>query len=161
MLAVSGADKLSFTPGLDAVALHELSYSLFAYTDASDQEFFPHLGPAVFLLDLSMDGLDVHQQGFVADELVATGLTGLGAIFAAPMFKVAAGADSQHLAVQADGPHRLMFGNSRVLHSDHLGKYAAAFPRMLRSRFTLDNSARSRASSICSGDTGSSPAPLS
>jgi hypothetical protein len=31
---------------------------------------FAHLWPAVFVFDLSLDGQEVYQQGFVADALV-------------------------------------------------------------------------------------------
>ena len=143
------------------MALHELSDTLFAHADASGHQFFPHLGPAVFLLDLGVDGLDVHQQRFVANAFVGTCFTGLGAAFAMPVFKVATGADLQHLAGQCGRPLDFMFGNPRVLHSDSRAKYAVAFFKMSRSIVTRANCARSRASSICSGETGWSPAPLS
>src|SRR5665811_221324 len=123
--------------------------------------FFPHLGPAVFLFDFGVDGLDVYQQGFVADAFVYPWLTGLGGVFSAPVFKVATGTDLQHLAGQCDRPLGLVVGNPGVLHSDSRAKYAVAFFKMSRSIFTLDNSARNRANSINSGLTGLSPAPLS
>ena len=50
-----------------------------------------------------MNSLDVNQQGFIADALVCPRPAGLGAVFGAPVFKEATGADP-HLAGQRDGP---------------------------------------------------------
>jgi hypothetical protein len=44
-------------------------HPVLAHADASGQQFLPHPRPAVFAFDLGVDGLDVHQQGFVADAL--------------------------------------------------------------------------------------------
>lgn len=60
------------------------------------------------------------------------------------------GAHTQHFARQCDRPMGLVFGDPGVPHSDSRAKYAVAFFKMSRSILTLDNSARSRASSICS-----------
>lgn len=70
VFTVRGDDKLSFAPGLDAVALHQLSHSFLSHANVSGQQFLPHLGPTVFLFDLGVDRLDVNQQGFIADALV-------------------------------------------------------------------------------------------
>jgi hypothetical protein len=48
-----------------------------------------------------------------------------------------------------------------VLHFETRAKFAIALPKMSRSSRSLAFSARSLASSICSGLTGLSPAPLS
>ena len=80
MLAVGGDDKLSLAPDLDAVALHQLAHAFLAHSNALREQLFSHLWPAVFLLDLGVDGLDVSQQGFIADALVvAPGRLGLSA----------------------------------------------------------------------------------
>ena len=92
------------------MTLHQFSDTLFADTDTSGYPFFPHLRPAVFLFDFGVNGLDVHQQGFVTDAFVYPWLTGLGAVFAAPVFKVATGTDLQHLAGQCDRPLGLVVG---------------------------------------------------
>ncbi|MDF2464855.1 MAG: hypothetical protein K0Q43_3090, partial [Ramlibacter sp.] len=127
VFAVGGHNKFPLASGLDAVALHQLSHALLADPNASCQQLLPHLRPAVFLLDLGVDGLDVHQQGFVADALVGSGATGLAGVLASPVLELAAGADSQHLASQRDRPAGLVLGNPGVLHRDSLAKYAVAF----------------------------------
>jgi hypothetical protein len=77
VFAVGGDNKLSLAPGLDAVTLHELSDSLFTDPDTSGHQFFPPFWPTVFLLDFGVNGLDVYQQGLVADAFVHPGLLGL------------------------------------------------------------------------------------
>lgn len=153
--------RFPFTSGLDAMQLHQLSDALFTHAHTACHQLFPHFWPAVFLFDLSVDGQEVHQQGFVADALLYTRFAGRADIFATPVFKVATGADLQYLATQCDRPVGLVSCNPGVLHRDSRAKYAVAFFKMSRSILTLDSSARSRASSICSGLTGLSPAPLS
>ena len=57
-----------------------LAHAFLAHSNALREQLFPHLWPAVFLLDLRADGLDVNQQGFIADALVvAPGRLGLSA----------------------------------------------------------------------------------
>jgi hypothetical protein len=143
------------------VLLHKAAYPLFAHAVAACNQFFPHLGPTVFLFDLCMDGPNVDQQGFITDALVRPWLAGLVRILAPPVLKVAAGADAQYVAGQRDGPASFVAGNPGVLHIDSRAKYAVAFFKISRSIFTRASSALNRASSICSGLTGLSPAPLS
>jgi hypothetical protein len=73
--------------------LHETAYPLFAHAVTACNQFFPHLGPAVFLFDLGMDGPNVDQHGFIADALVRPWLAGLARILAPLVLKVAAGTD--------------------------------------------------------------------
>jgi hypothetical protein len=67
--AVGGHHELALGLGLDAVLLHELAHPVFAHPDATGQQFLVHARPAVFALDLGVDGTDVGQQGFVAEAL--------------------------------------------------------------------------------------------
>ena len=53
--------ELALGPSLDTVLLHELAYPLFTDADASGQQLLPHAWPAIFALDLYLDGLDVRQ----------------------------------------------------------------------------------------------------
>ena len=56
--------------------LHERAYPFLADTDATGQKFLPHAWPAIFALDLDMEGLDVRQQCVVTDA-VATRLAAI------------------------------------------------------------------------------------
>src|ERR1035437_4578210 len=105
MFAVGGDNKFPLASGLDAVTLHQLSDTLFADPDTSGHQFFPHFWPTVFLFDFGLEGLDVYQRGLVADAFVHPWLAGLGGVFAAPVFKLATGANLQRLAGQGHGPY--------------------------------------------------------
>ena len=61
VLAIRANDKLAFAPGTDAVQLHQAAYPLFADPMTTRHQFLPHLGPAVFAFDFSMDGAHVRQ----------------------------------------------------------------------------------------------------
>jgi len=63
--AVGGDHKLAFCLGFDAVLLHELANPVFAHPDATRQQVLVHARPAVFALDLGVDGTDMHKQGLV------------------------------------------------------------------------------------------------
>ena len=101
------------------------------------------------------------QQRFIAQSHVGARLGGLVSTFATHVLDEAAGAHAQHLASEGDRPMLLVPLYPGVLHFDTRAKYAVAFPRMSRSILSRAFSARSLASSICSGRTGLSPAPLS
>jgi hypothetical protein len=70
VLALGGDDELAFAPGSDTVQLHQAAYPFFADPMTTRHQLFPHLGPAVFPCDFSMDGADVGQKCFVAHALV-------------------------------------------------------------------------------------------
>ena len=91
VFAVRGDHKLFLASGLDAVLFHHASYALFAHSDATCHQFFAHLGPAVFLPDLGVDGPNMDQQGFVADALVGARLGWLLSAFAPHVLEEAAG----------------------------------------------------------------------
>jgi len=93
VLAVRGDHELAVTSGPDAMLLHETVHPIFAHAVPVCNQFFPHLGPVVFLFDLGMDGPNVDQQGFITDALVRLWLAGLVRILAPPVLKVAAGTD--------------------------------------------------------------------
>ena len=61
VFAVGGDHELSRASGLDAVLLHDAPHALLADTDTAGHQFLPHLGPAVFLLDLDVDSPDMSQ----------------------------------------------------------------------------------------------------
>ena len=101
------------------------------------------------------------QQRFIAQSHVGTRLRGLVSTFATHVLEETAGADAQQVTGKRYRPPLFVIGNPGVLHFDTRAKYAVAFPRMSRSILSRAFSARSLASSICSGLTGLSPAPLS
>src|SRR5260370_27876796 len=141
---------------LDAVQLHEPLDTILADTNALGHQLLPHARPAVLAFGFSMHCLDVHQQSVVADawaRSVSIDITRLPPV-------VTAGADTQHLAGQGHRPLSAVKLDPGVLHADTFAKYAVAFSNMSRSIFTRANSARSRAISICSGET-CLPAPFS
>ena len=61
MFAVGGDNELSLALGLDAVLLHDAPHALLADTDTASHQFFPHLGPAVSLLNLDVSSPDMNQ----------------------------------------------------------------------------------------------------
>ena len=136
-------------------------YGRFADTDAAGNQFVPHLGPAVLLLDLEVNGPDMGQQGFAADAPVGARPGGLLSTFVPHVLKEGAGAHAQHVSSEGHQPMLLVPFYPGVLHFDTRSKHAVAFPRMPRSILIRAFSARSLASSICFGLTGLSPAPLS
>lgn len=148
VLAVGSHDKLPLAPGLDAVVLHRPTNALLAHPDAPRQQLLPHLGPAVLLLDLGVDGPNMGQQRLVADALASTRNGRLVSALAAKVLKVATGAHAQCVACQRNRPPRFLARYPGVLHVDSLAKYAVAFFKMSRSILTRASSARSRASSI-------------
>src|SRR6202166_3459455 len=141
---------------LDAVQLHEPLDTILADANALGQQLLPHARPAVLAFGFGVHGLDVHQQSVVADvsaRSVSIDIPRLARV-------VTAGADTQHLAGQGHRPLSAVKLDPGVLHADTFAKYAVAFSNMSRSIFTRANSARSRAISICSGET-CLPAPFS
>jgi len=106
--AVGGHDKLPLAPRPDAMALHALSHTILAHANATSQQFLSHPWPAVFLLHLNVDCLDIHQQRIVADALVDNWFARLVGVFALPMFEVATGADRRYGARQSDRPLRFV-----------------------------------------------------
>jgi len=159
--AVGGDDKLSFAPGLNGVLFHHEAHALLTQANAACHQFLPHLGPAIFLFDLGVDGTDESEQGFIADALVGTRLRWLAYAFAPHVLKATAGAHTQHLAGQRCRSMLFVAGYPGALHFGTRAKFAVAFPRMSRAIRSRAFSARSLASSICSGLTGLSPGPLS
>jgi hypothetical protein len=97
MFAVGGHHELAFGFGLDAVLLHELANPFLAHPDATGQQFLVHARPAVFALDLGVDGTDVRQQGFVT-VAPARATAAMAILSPAQPVEVAARADLQHLA---------------------------------------------------------------
>ncbi len=161
VFAVSRHHKLALGSGSDAVLFHQLAHPVLAHPDAPGQQFLVHPWPAVFTLDLGMDGADVGQHSFVT-------VPGAGPAshvpWAAQPVEVTAGADLQHAAGDARRvllPHLV---NPGVPRSVSCAKYAAAFFAMSRSILRRATSARKRAISICSGETrtalSSPPTPL-
>ena len=151
---------LPLASGLDAVLFHHAPYALFAHSDAACHQFFVHLGPAVFLLDLGADGPDMDQQRFIAQSHISARLPGLVSIFATHLLEEPAGAEAQQVTGKRYRPLLFVIGNLGVLHFDTREEYAVAFPRMSRPILSRAFSARSLASSICSELTGLSPAAL-
>ena len=62
-----GHQKLALGLGPNTVLLHQALNLVFAYADATCQQFTMHTGPAVFLLHLRLNGSHVSQQGLVAE----------------------------------------------------------------------------------------------
>lgn len=87
VFAIGRIDKLALSSCLDAVTVHEFSDSFFAYPNASCHQLFAHSWPTVFTFDLSMDGLDVNQQCFVADAFVRPCPTGLVRSLSSPVLR--------------------------------------------------------------------------
>ena len=145
VFAVGGDHELSLAPGFDTVLLHHAPHALLADTDASGHQFLSHLGPAVLLLDLGVDGPDMGQQGFIADALVGARPGWLLSAFAPHVLEEAAGAHAQHVTGERYRPVLLVPLYPGVLHFETRAKYAVAFPRMSRSIRSLAFSARSLA----------------
>ena len=150
--AVGGDHELALRFGLDAMLLHELANPVFAHPDASGHKLLVHAWPAVFALDLGVDGTDVRQQGFIAVES-ARAAAAMTILSPAQSVEVPAGADLQHPAGHAHRVTVLHLVNPGVPRSVSCAKYAAAFFAMSRSMRRRAFSARSRAISICSGET--------
>lgn len=72
-------------------------------------------------------GLDVFQQGFVADVVVNSWLAWLFCVPTPPVLQVAAAAYTQHFAGQRDRSNLLMFCNPGIPHGSSRATYAVAF----------------------------------
>ena len=77
MATVGGHHKLAFGFCTNSMLLHELAHPVFAHTDAPCHQLFVHAWPAVFALDLGVNGTDVSQQGFVTVTCRPTAATSL------------------------------------------------------------------------------------
>lgn len=88
---------------------------------------------------LGMDGLDVHQQCVIA-QMSTLGRAGQSN----KVFVVSRHAHAQHTAMHRDRPNAAVALDEGLLQIDPFAKYAVAFPKMPRSIFTRDNSARNQ-----------------
>jgi hypothetical protein len=70
---------------------HQLANALLAHAYPACNQFLPHARPAIFALDRRVNGLDVREQGIVADAASVRLVTG-GALLA---LMISAGADFQ------------------------------------------------------------------
>ena len=123
LLSVAIAN-LRFVLALMPCCCMSLANLVFARTDASGQQFLVHAWPAVFALDMGMDGADVGQQGFVA---VASDTPALVRFTAAQPVEVPARA---HLQYPAGHTHRVQLShwmNPGVPRCVSCAKYAPAF----------------------------------
>jgi hypothetical protein len=109
------------------VLFRHSAHALFAHTNAARHQFLPHLGSAVFLFDLSADGPDVSQQGFIADALVGARLGWLVSAIATHVRKVPAGTDIKQVICHGNRPVPFVACDPGILHDDCLAKYAVAF----------------------------------
>ena len=75
MIAVSGAFGAPLSFGTYAVQLHELLHAILAHTDTACQQFLPSVWPAVAASRFGVNGLDVRQQGVVAEMAILTSST--------------------------------------------------------------------------------------
>jgi hypothetical protein len=95
VLAVGRHHKLTLGLGTNPVLPHELAHPVFAHPDSTGQQFFVYTRPAIFPLDLDVDGADVCQQGFVAETACRPTLARLTPV---QPVEITAYTDLQHLA---------------------------------------------------------------
>lgn len=66
-LAVGRHHVLAFDLGANPALPHEFARPVFANPDSTGRQFFAHTRPAIFTLDLGIDGADERRQGFIAE----------------------------------------------------------------------------------------------